>query len=359
MYFLVKARTLLLIVLFAAATPHAEQTPERRKNSAMLAPRARGESDNRHATSSVLMSSDDRLLVVSAALGRQVSRSKPDCSHLVHEIYSRAGFPYRYSSSSDLYSGLNEFQRVTTPQVADLIVWPGHVGIIVSPAQHSFYSSLRSRVGVDFYDSSYWRGRGRPRFYRYVKRTLMAESSKRDQSVEDIGAEEKSDSSTVLETANFSIMDTLAVDSMRLSPEQIRNAFLKLSNDYGDSLRTQDLSKLRVPLVVFDQIKVERLKVKGKKGTVDIRIDGPLTFSDGQLDQKNRHDRQRWTINNHDQTTWQLDLPKAVIYISRDDAARLFAQQLARITDGTHDESPGLKLEKAELARTLDVLLAE
>jgi len=342
MHFPAKGRTLFLIVLFAAGSVHAQQA-----------------SDDRRVTTSGLMSSDDRLLVMSAALGRQVSRSKPDCSHLVHEIYSRAGFPYRYSSSSDLYSGISEFQRLTTPQVGDLIVWPGHVGIIVSPAQHSFYSSLRSGVGVDFYDSSYWRGRGKPRFYRYVKRTLMADSSKRYHSLEDIGAEEKADSTAVLQPTNFSITDTLVVDSARLGPEQIRDAFLKLSNDYGESLRAQDLSKLRVPLVVFDQVNVERLKVKGQKGTVDIRIDGPLTFSDGQLDQKKRHDRQRWTINHHYQTTWQLGLPNAVIYISRDDAARLFAQQFARITDGTHDDSPGLKLEKAELARTLAVLLAE
>jgi hypothetical protein len=342
MHFPAKGRTLFLIVLFAAGSVHAQQA-----------------SDDRRVTTSGLMSSDDRLLVMSAVVGRQVSRSKPDCSHLVYEIYSRAGFPYRYSSSSDLYSGISEFQRVTTPQVGDLIVWPGHVGIIVSPAQHSFYSSLRSGVGVDFYDSSYWRGRGKPRFYRYVKRTLMADSSRRYHSLEDIGAEEKADSTAVLQPTNFSITDTLVVDSARLGPEQIRDAFLKLSNDYGESLRAQDLSKLRVPVVVFDQVKVERLKVKGQKGTVDIRIDGPLTFSGGQLDQKKRHDRQRWTINNHYQTTWQLSLPNAVIYISRDDAARLFAQQFARITDGTHDDSPGLKLEKAELARTLAVLLAE
>jgi hypothetical protein len=359
MHLLVKARTLFLIVLFALGTVHAQRISERRENSGILTSRARGDVDDLHRTTSGQMSSDDRLLVMSAALGRQGSRFKPDCSHLVHEIYSRAGFPYSYSSSSDLYSGINEFQRVTTPQVADLIVWPGHVGIIVSPTQHSFYSSLRSGVGVDFYDSSYWRGRGKPRFYRYVKRTLIADSSKRDHSVEDIGTEEKADSSTVPEPANLSIMDTLVVESVRLDPEQIRNAFLQLANDYGKALRAQDLSKLRVPLVVFDQVKVERLKVKGKKGTADIRIDGPLTFSDGQLDQKKRHDRQRWTINNHDQTTWRLGLPNAVIYISRDDAARLFAQQLARITDGNHDDSPGLKLEKAELARTLDVLLAE
>ena len=104
---------------------------------------------------------------------------------------------------------------------------------------------------------------------------------------------------------------------------------------------------------------MERVKLNGHKGTVDIRIDGPLTFSDGQLDQKKRHGRQRWTINNYDQKTWQLGLPNAVIYISRDDAERLFAQQLARITDGTHNDSPGLKLERAELARTLSLLLAE
>ena len=336
MRFPVKAGTLLLITLFAAGVLHAQQTSDRRE-----------------------MSSDDRLLVISAALGRQGSHAKPDCSHLVHEIYSRAGFPYRYSSSSDLYSGISEFRRVKTPQVADLIVWPGHVGIMVSPTQHSFYSSLRSGIGVDFYDSSYWRGRGNPRFYRYVKHTLTADSSKRDQSVGEAEVDEKADLSTALEPATFSIKDTLVVDSVRLGPEQIRNAFLKLSNDYGESLRGQELSKLRVPLVVFDQIKVERIKLNGHKGTVDIRVDGPLTFSGGQLDQKKRHGRQRWTINNYDQKTWQLALPNAVIYISRDDAERLFAQELAKITDGTHNDSPSLRLERAELARSLSLLLAE
>src|SRR6266480_3339086 len=181
MHFPVKARTLLLIAMLAADVLHAQQTSDRRE-----------------------MSSDDRLLVISAALGRQGFHSKPDCSHLVHEIFSRAGFPYRYSSSSDLYSGINEFHRVTSPQVADLIVWPGHMGIIVSPTQHSFYSSLRSGVGVDFYDSSYWKGRGKPRFYRYVKQTTAAEppSSSRNTRVE-----EETESS--IEPANVAITDTL------------------------------------------------------------------------------------------------------------------------------------------------------
>ena len=92
-----------------------------------------------------------------------------DCSHFVHELYERAGFPYEYASSSDLYAGIDEFRRVANPQPGDLAVWRGHAGIVVNPAQHSFFSVLRSGPGVDSYDSPYWKQRGRPRFFRYVK----------------------------------------------------------------------------------------------------------------------------------------------------------------------------------------------
>jgi hypothetical protein len=338
MHFLVKARTLLLIVLFAAGNIPAQQTSERRENSGI---------------SAGLMSSDDRLSVISAAFGRQGPRSKVDCSHLVHEIYSRAGFPYSYANSSDLYSGINEFHRVTTPQVADLIVWPGHMGIIVSPTQHSFYSSLRSGVGVDFYDSSYWKGRGKPRFYRYVKRTTAAEPPSSSRSTR---VDEETESS--IEPANVGITDALVVESVRLSSEQIRTALLKLSKDYGNSLRPQDLFNLRVPVVVFDRVKVEHMKIKGQKGSVEVAVDGPLSLSEGRINQKKHHDRQRWAIDHRDQTTWQVRLPGAAVYLSRGDAARLFSQRLAILTDGTHDESSGVQ-QKAELARALSVLLAE
>lgn len=108
--------------------------------------------------------------MIGAALeSRGRGRSKPDCSHLVHAVYERAGFPYSYMSSSDLYAGVDEFHQVTHPQPGDLVVWPGHVGIVVNPAQNTFFSSLRSGIGVESYSSSYWKDRGTPRFYRYVK----------------------------------------------------------------------------------------------------------------------------------------------------------------------------------------------
>jgi len=93
---------------------------------------------------------------------------KPDCSHLTNEMYSLAGYPYPYASSLDLYHGVGSFVRVTKPQPGDLIVWRGHVGIVVDPVEHSFYSSVTSGLRTEFYDEPSWKARGTPRYYRYA-----------------------------------------------------------------------------------------------------------------------------------------------------------------------------------------------
>lgn len=113
---------------------------------------------------------DDGLAVISAALDSNVRRyPEHDCSHLVHAIYERAGFPYAYADSDDLYAGVEGFQRVHHPQPGDLVVWHGHSGIVVRPSRHVFFSFKSAGPGIDDYHAPYWVGRGQPRFYRYVK----------------------------------------------------------------------------------------------------------------------------------------------------------------------------------------------
>ena len=119
---------------------------------------------------SVTLTPNDGLSVIVAALDAHLhAGGQPDCSHLVHAIYDRAGFSYPYASSSDLYLGNDYFQRVTHPQPGDLVVWRGHVGIVVNPAQRAFFSTLGDGPGIDTYDAQYWRQRGPARFYRYIK----------------------------------------------------------------------------------------------------------------------------------------------------------------------------------------------
>src|SRR5262245_16794294 len=96
------------------------------------------------------------------------SEPETDCSHLVHDVYEQAGFPYDYVSSRELYVGSANFRRVRAPQAGDLVVWRGHVGIVIDPEEHSFFSSVRTGPDTQFYDSPYWRSRGTARFFRYM-----------------------------------------------------------------------------------------------------------------------------------------------------------------------------------------------
>jgi cell wall-associated NlpC family hydrolase len=101
------------------------------------------------------------------------SESETDCSHLVHDVYEQAGFSYDYVTSRELYiGGSTSFTRVRVPQAGDLVVWRGHVGMVVDPKQHSFFSVVRFGPDTQFYDSPYWRSRGIARFFRYVTEPL-------------------------------------------------------------------------------------------------------------------------------------------------------------------------------------------
>lgn len=128
-----------------------------------------------HTRKVVTLNSDDRLAVLASALDSKIPRlPEYDCSHLVHSIYERAGFPYTYASSDDIYDGVEGFQRVSHPETGDLVVWRGHMGIVIRPSRRVFFSFLHAGPGIDDYHSRYWRSRGEARFYRYVKNDRCA-----------------------------------------------------------------------------------------------------------------------------------------------------------------------------------------
>jgi hypothetical protein len=99
---------------------------------------------------------------------------KPDCSHLVHEVYGEAGLDYEYAPTNDIFDGIDRFARVQKPQPGDLVVWQGHVGIVIDPDDTSFYSSVISGFSVSSFTSAYWVNRGPRRFYRYMINGLQS-----------------------------------------------------------------------------------------------------------------------------------------------------------------------------------------
>jgi hypothetical protein len=111
-------------------------------------------------------------------LGSGLRRRKLDCSHFVHALYQRMGFAYQYATSRRLYKGFPGFAPTNHPSPGDLVVWRGHVGVVLQPEQHTFLSSLNSGIKVSSYASRYWTKRGEFRFLQFVgKRDSHTEDS--------------------------------------------------------------------------------------------------------------------------------------------------------------------------------------
>jgi len=354
-------------LLWAQSQPPAKPGP-RTVPSAPAATRSR--------PTPLLLDSNDGLAILGAALeGRHRAEDHSDCSHLVHEIYEKAGFPYKYMRSADLYAGIEEFRRVTRPQVGDLVVWPGHAGIIVNPAQHTFYSALRSGFGVQLYDSSYWRGRGHPRFYRYVKHppapvlsasshpaSLKTVDLRNDGAVKEVpskatsGASLQADSVEAVDPPPFIplVPTVLMVRSFRPKVEVVRAAVLEQIRETGESLETQDVLKLDPVVVAFDRLEIQKVHLTGDRGWAEVRISEPLIIASRTPAASKLGGTQRWNLRRRGSDSWELALPRDAIYIPREVAVRLLAHQLAALTDA---HSPGQSDRKVQLARLLNVLL--
>jgi len=317
---------------------------------------------------------DEGLAILGAALdSRRHAVSTSDCSHLVHALYERAGFPYEYAPSSDLYAGIDEFRRVTNPQPGDLAVWRGHAGVVVNPIQHSFFSLLRAGPGVDSYDSPYWKRRGRPRFFRYVNATQsgalsgslrtaslnpVVEGRLSDESEESSSETRSSTQLAAKQIANATIPSVPVVHSTHPKPDQVEAAFLQLCTDSEESLRGQDLFKSAQPVIVFDRFAVSKVHIAGNQGWAEVEIDELVSLRGGTAEVRKRSQRQRWPLIRRDKISWELTAPRGTIYVPQRIAARVMSHQLAELTE----DNPGNAArpqEKAELARVLDVLLQE
>src|ERR1700674_1129885 len=290
-----------------------------------------------------------------------------DCSHFVHGIYERAGLPYEYASSSELYAGIDEFRRVANPQPGDLAVWRGHAGIVVNPVQHSFFSALRSGPGVASYDSPYWKRRGRPHFFRYVKSVPRGARSTpiRTASWKATVLANTEPHETDAENPVPDVKETprvVVLNFVRHKPDQVTAAFLQACNDSEEMLHGHDLFKSAQSLVVFGDFEVKKVHITGNQGWIEVQIDELVSLMGGKVEVRKRSERQRWSLRRDDDKSWKLTPSRNAIYLPQHTAERILAHRLAQLTEETSDNAPrntGGTQEKAELARLLDVLFGK
>jgi hypothetical protein len=311
-----------------------------------------------------LLNLDEGLAVLGAALeSRHHPPKRRDCSHFVQTIYERAGFPYSYENSIAMYDGTSNFERVTQPQTGDLIVWRGHMGVVVNPVQHSFFSALRTGLGVEKYDSPYWKRRGRPRFFRYVKTApddLVLASAKT--SIDPAGEtsnDELGDTRELFEEgsrASVAAAAPLAITG-RPTNANVREVLEGALNSSAD-LPSSEILNSSQSVIIYDSFQVKKVHLKKDQGWAEVQMNEPSSLIAGQANLQRRSDRQRWILIRTGKNTWELARPSDATYIPKETAVRLLAHELAAITADRSAPRRGAPQE-AELARLLDNLLGE
>lgn len=341
------------------------------------------------STPRALTPREGEAIVTAAWQYERAADTKPDCSHLVHEIYGLAGYPYPYASSFELYAGTESFVRVAKPQPGDLVVWRGHVGIVIDAKRHTFNSSVRSGLRTEFYDAPQWNGRGPARFYRYVleapRKVTVAQGraaqalpqpvqvvpapvvENSSESPVSLAQERATDSDGARAAAPdrasppahrpVEIPSSILVSSAQDRPtqEDVADAISELNNATGEILRREDFAQFGRKMIIYDELAVQRPQVKGERGSANTRIQSRVTLSGERIDRKRRHEKAQWNFLRTAQG-WELRPPKDRAYVPRDVAIRALAARLASLTQDPTAADANLPAE-VQIVRVLSALL--
>lgn len=331
----------------------------------------------------------------------------PDCSHLVHHLYGQAGYAYPYANSLDLYSGTGQFFRVRTPQPGDLVVWRGHVGIVVDPKEHSFFSSVTSGTQVQNYRSAYWRARGYPRFFRYLTKSPLkgggtseasnrlpglqpkeqaviggaenrpslqavkaapvpsgrAKVKPRDETAESKPHEEGA-SASAARTGNSprtaSSQTALLQIPLRTTghapqASDVTSALQAANLEAGEILRAGNLKQLERPVVVYRQLQVSGVELKGKRAVAQIQVETVAALGDERMESQLGWEDHQLELQ-RTKKGWVMMQGNEIAYVPRDEAMRILAARLTALTQST-ERSTAKDREQAEIVRFMNLLV--
>lgn len=303
-------------------------------------------------------------------------RPKPDCSHLVHLLYARAGLIYPYEDSRVLYRGIDDFKRVKTPQPGDLAVWLGHVGIVLSPEEKTFLSSVRSGILTESWTAPHWVRRGRPRFYRYrmgpdadmnLLAKIMGSDTRSENGTQDsvsngVSAQLPSSGSVAIADSRAeelpfernepvrqdarstngsghgsgsiagsgSIVNsgsTVATIAQRQTPgrRQIADAIMESSRTRARQFIAGEMLDATHPFSVFSRMEVKQIKVKHESGWITLKLSETMCQEDGRILPARTVERELSIVRSNG--VWTITDPRERTYLADEQALEIFESQ--------------------------------
>ena len=154
--------------------------------------------------------------------------------------------------------------------------------------------------------------------------------------------------------------------SIVITPEQraptaaeVLDGISELTNAAG-VLQTAEPLNVKIPVVVFDELHVERIEIKRDKGWAHLQINSHVRINSDGTDFKRRREKVRWVLR-RDASGWVAIAPTERAYVARDVAVRTLAAQLAEMTqsEAAAQHQGGVIGQEARIANLLGALLQD
>jgi hypothetical protein len=315
---------------------------------------ARAETDDDSSATVLVSPEQGEALAAFALQSERRIRPKPDCSHLVHLLYARAGLIYPYEDSRVLYRGVSDFKRVKNPQAGDLAVWLGHVGIVLSPEDKTFLSSVHSGIITEQWTAPHWVRRGRPRFYRYrigpdadmnllakimndgtlphegvplPSSATQATSSQTDGLQEERTEPSVQDGRDNSESGRDSASIVAIIDQRPLpSRREIAAAIMENSKARAHQLIAGETLDLARPFSVFSRLEIKKINVKHERGSVTLNLTEAMSQEEGRILPPRTTEHELAIVRRSD-GAWVISDPQQRTYLPEKDALETFERQ--------------------------------
>jgi hypothetical protein len=132
----------------------------------------------------------------------------------------------------------------------------------------------------------------------------------------------------------------------------VSEAISELTSQSSGILRSGDLAALSAPVVIFDQLRVEKVEIHHDKSWANVRIDYRVELNQGQVKSQRHSDKRRWELQ-QTEDGWVAVNPQDRIYVPAEKAAQIVSERLYKLTRKSSDKN---RSQQANLARLLDAV---
>jgi hypothetical protein len=130
-----------------------------------------------------------------------------------------------------------------------------------------------------------------------------------------------------------------------------------VNRDAGEILRVGNLEQLGRPVIIYEDLRVIGVEIKGKRGSARVQIDCVALLAGGRMEPQ-RDGEQLGLELLRRKKGWVMNPANENVYVPRDEALRILAARLASLTqDG--NASAGQERERTQIIRLLNLLVAE